>query len=46
MALGGLLVAWVWNTFVAANYEVVAIAWWQAAVVLFAIRFVIGLLKN
>jgi hypothetical protein len=45
-AIGGLLIAWAWNAFLVPNVEVVpAIVWWQGALGLLGIRFILGLLS-
>jgi hypothetical protein len=48
MAVGGVIVAWAWNTLLVPNVtaELPVILWWQAALGILAVRFVIGLCKN
>lgn len=45
-AIGGLLIAWAWNAFLVPNVEgVPTILWWQGALGLLGIRFILGLLS-
>lgn len=45
MCIGGIVLAWCWNIFLVPSTEMPALTWYQGAIGIFAIRFVLGFFR-